>query len=76
MKTKKSLIGRKAKFVYPDYGTPNGHPDYTEHSGQIVTILSLLKKIDPEVGQMFGVQAEDGWIGKAYRDELIVKKNS
>ena len=73
----KSVIGRKAKFVYPNFGTPNGYPNYIKHSGQIVTIVSKLsrKVVDEDlVGEMFTIQAEDGWIGTAYRSELILKR--
>jgi hypothetical protein len=71
------LIGKKALFKYPDYGTPDGFPEYTAHSGQVVTIVSVVTKdIEPEdEGRLFKVQAEDGWKGQVWRHELTVKKD-
>ncbi len=61
------------RFTYPNYGTPDMHPDYTAHSGQRVTIVRQLiegKEYDAEGGPMFEVQAADGWRGHACADEL------
>jgi len=71
------LIGRRAKFTYPDYGYPDSHPDHTAHSGQMVTITAVLgeDEVDPTLlGTVFSIQAADGWKGTANRDELTVKR--
>ena len=63
-------IGGKYRFTYPDYGTPNNYPDYTEHSGQVVTVLRKLPKQDEGVLPMYEVEARDGWIGNVFGCEL------
>ncbi len=67
MRTKS--IGGKYRFNYPYYGTPNNYPEYTAHSGQVVTIL---RKLSPEESNniMYEILAEDGWKGHACNDEL------
>ncbi len=63
-------------FTYPNYGTPDGYPDYTAHSGQIVTIVRELVKtveydFDPDSNDlMFEVKADDGWTGSVWASEL------
>jgi hypothetical protein len=59
-------IGNKYKFVYPNYGTPNGYPDYTAHSGQVVTVLPP----HPGMEGLNRVEAADGWQGNVRDDEL------
>ena len=65
-------IGDKYRFTYPNYGTPDTHPDYTAHSGQVVTIERQLTnaECDPECQPMFKVVAADGWTGSAHASEL------
>jgi hypothetical protein len=60
-------------FTYPDYGTPNGFPELTAHSGQTCTIVRELgdDERDPEVGRMFIVRFPDGTEGTANEDELV-----
>lgn len=49
-------------FTYPDYGTPDGYPDHTAHSGHACTVIRELgdDERDPEVGRMFIVGFADG----------------
>ena len=62
------IIGDKYRFTYPDYGTPDGHPDYTTHSGQTVTVVrQLTGNTQPP---MYEIKAEDGWTGSACGREL------
>ena len=70
MRTK--TIGGTYRFTYPNYGTPNSHPDYTAHSGQKVRVLRQLtdKECSPECQPMWRVVAADGWIGTACSSEL------
>lgn len=65
-------IGMTYKFVYPNYGTPDSHPDYTAHSGCVVTVERQLtdKECDPENGPAYWVHAADGWCGNAHASEL------
>ncbi len=74
----KNILGKSATFRYPDYGTPNGYPDYTAHSGQVVTVVQKLgpDEVDPEVGEMFVIRATDGWEGHALREELTVHRKA
>jgi len=73
-----SLDGRKAKFTYPDFGTPVGYPDHVAHSGQVVTIIRQLYKseCEPECQPTFKIKADDGWIGEAHRSELRVQRSN
>jgi hypothetical protein len=59
-------------FVYPDYGTPDGHPELTAHSGQLCTIVRELgdDERDPEVGRMFVVRFTDGEMYEVNDSEL------
>lgn len=65
-------------FTYPDYGEPDLHPEYTSHSGQVVLVVRRLsaKECDPECQPMYLIQAEDGWHGHAYVDELGILPNT
>ena len=65
-------IGGTYRFTYPNYGTPNSHPDYTAHSGQKVRVLRQLtdKECNPECQPMWRIRASDGWIGSANSSEL------
>jgi hypothetical protein len=71
-----NIVGKKATFRYPDYGTPDSHPDYTAHSGQVVEIERQLspEEVDAECGPMFRIRAKDGWTGDVNRDELTVHR--
>ena len=64
--------GKHYRFTYPNYGTPDGHPDYTAHSNQIVVIERQLtnKECDPECQPMWKIRAKDGWTGSAHSCEL------
>lgn len=44
------FVGTRRIFTYPDYGTPDGYPELTAHTGQIVTVLRELtdEECDPE----------------------------
>lgn len=73
----KTIAGSKARFTYPNYGTPNSHPDHTAHSGQVVTVVRALgeKEVDKSLlGTVFEIRADDGWVGTANRDELRVRR--
>jgi len=63
-------------FTYPDYGTPDGHPEHTAHSGQVVTVVRQLtnKECDPECQPMYRIKADDGWEGDANGSELTDTK--
>lgn len=66
-------IGAYYRFTYPNYGTPDGHPDYTAHSGQIVKVDRQLtdEECDPECGPAFWCHAlSDGWVGNIHSSEL------
>lgn len=67
MRTKE--IGGKYRFTYPNYGNPDSYPEYTAHSGQIVTVL---RKLEPNKyhEHLYEVQAEDGWKGSVVSDDL------
>jgi hypothetical protein len=72
------LVGRKAIFKYPDYGTPNMYPEHTAHSGQTVEITGVVPECELEPkdeGRMFLIRAADGWEGAAWRDELTIKRS-
>ena len=56
-------------FTYPNYGTPDGYPQYTAHSGQVVTVLRQLSESESD-HEMYEIEASDGWKGHAHRDEL------
>lgn len=60
-------IGQSYLFVYPNFGTPNGFPEYSEHSGQIVTVI---EQEETESGPLLTVRANDGWIGEVWQEEL------
>lgn len=63
---------RRARFAYPSYGRPDGCPEYTAHSGQVVTVIRRLTdaECDSECQPMFLVLADDGWEGNVFGDEL------
>ncbi len=65
-------VGRKYLFTYPDYGTPDLHPDYTAHSGQMVEVVRPLRdeECDPACQPMFEITSEDGWVGHVHASEL------
>ena len=73
MRSKK--VGGVYRFKYPNYGTPNGLPDYTLHSGQRVTVIRQLtdKECDPECQPMYHIVASDGWKGVANGSELVTR---
>ena len=64
--------GTEHTFRYPDYGTPDGYPEYTAHDKQKVTIVRLLttEEFDDQEEQMYLVRATDGWQGHAWESEL------
>lgn len=70
MRSKK--LGGVYRFTYPNYGTPDTHPEYTAHSGRKVVVLRQLtdKECDPECQPMWKIRAADGWIGHAHSSEL------
>lgn len=60
--------GDRRKFMYPYYGTPDGYPEYTAHSGQTVEVLEELPR---EYGEkMFKIKSSDGWEGTSFSSEL------
>lgn len=62
-------IGGQYRFKYPNYGTPDGYPEYTAHSGQVVTIIRKMTKEETDV-VMYEIEAKDGWRGNALAGEL------
>lgn len=68
---KKIKIGQRLRFHYPNFGTPECHPEYRAHSGQIVLVLSELPVDHLDCGErMFQVQAIDGTVLNAWESEL------
>ena len=65
-------IGKRYRFIYPNYGTPDTHPDYTAHSGRVVLVERQLtdKECDPECGPNYWVRASDKWRGNVHASEL------
>jgi hypothetical protein len=63
-------IGGRYRFVYPNHGTPKAHASYAAHTGQAVTVVRLLSDSGLYVGPLYGIRADDGWIGTAYANEL------
>lgn len=64
-------IGHYYRFIYPYYGRPDGFPQHTAHSYQIVEVIERLP--DPETEhpeKMFRVRASDGWEGEVFESEL------
>lgn len=61
-------------FHYPDFGTPDCHPDHTAHSGQIVIVVAHEGRVeDDETSRgerMYRVRADDSWEGYAWAGEL------
>ena len=64
-------IGQRRIFVYPNFGDPEIHSDYTAHRFHIVTVLCEADDYDFQGERMFKVQAEDGWEGSAWASELF-----
>jgi len=64
------MIGKQFLFEYPNYGTPDSHPDYTARSGQTVTVLEEFPQVEETDTRMFLVEAEDGWKGQVHESEL------
>ena len=67
------MIDKRMRFNYPDFGHPDGFPEYTAHRGAVVTVLRLLtdQECDPECGPMYAIRADDGWEGVADGSELV-----
>ena len=66
------IIGRSYHFHYPYYGTPDGYPEYTAHSGKIVTVLRKLGRDEAGDNRMYEVlHPADGWRGHIHGDELF-----
>lgn len=61
-------IGKTYLFNYPNFGTPDGLPEYTEHSGQHVVVSG---RTETENGPLYHVVAGDGWKGDVWAEELI-----
>jgi len=63
----------KKKFTYPNFGKPDGYPDYTAHSGQTVEVIREGiegEDYDNEGEKMYLVRADDGWLGWVWESEL------
>jgi hypothetical protein len=60
------------KFTYPDYGTPDGYPELTAHSGQSCTIVRQLtdEECDPECQPAYRIRFADGLEATANGSEL------
>jgi hypothetical protein len=65
-------VGKEYVLAYPDFGTPDGNPDYTAHRFQVVKVLRPTNsdERDEELGPGFVVQAKDGWQGQVEPSEL------
>ncbi len=60
-------------FIYPNYGDPDGCPDYTAHTCQIVTIVRPLvyhEEYENMGDPMYKARATDGWEGDIWESEL------
>lgn len=63
--------GTVKRFVYPDFGTPNGYPELTAHSGQLVKVLKLVDtRKDGAVENYYKVKASDKFTFHAWASEL------
>jgi len=64
--------GRKYRFEYPWFGSPDLYPDYSAHRGHNVRIIRQLgpDEAQQDVQPMYLVGAGDGWEGCAWADEL------
>lgn len=72
MPNRSKQIGGQYRFTYTNYGSPEVHPDFRAHSGQLVTIT---RQIGEEVavaggGNKYMIKAADGWTGLALGSEL------
>jgi hypothetical protein len=67
-----AIIGQTKRFTYPNYGTPDGYPEYTAHSGQLVAVIRqlTLEECDAKCQPMYLVRAADGWEGHVNGSEL------
>ena len=68
---RKIFLGRKYRFDYPRaFVTLQG---YTDHNGQIVTVVRRLTKTESsqDIERMYEVVAADGWRGHAWISELV-----
>lgn len=61
---------KQAVFNYPNFGTPDGYPDYTAHRGQTVNVVEQLPPEIDDLEPLFLIQAQDGWTGNAWESEL------
>lgn len=70
-------IGGKYRFDYPSVFVTL--PDYTQHAGQVVTVLRKSidgKEYDSEgMNYAYQVRAKDGWEGMAWEEELLPIKS-
>ena len=68
-----NLTGKQAIFNYPKEFTTL--PEYSKRRGKTVTIIRQLtdEECDPCQQPMYEIQANDGWIGHAWCDELEIK---
>ena len=69
-----SIVGKTVLFTYPNYGTPDGYPKHTAHSGQKVKVLRQLKLQATGGQEMYVIEAKDGWKGDVHRDELTISE--
>lgn len=66
----RTVVGRIFRYDYPEAFTTL--PDHTAHAGQQVKVIRRLRadEADVEVQPMYEIEAQDGWRGHAFRDEL------
>ena len=65
------IVGSRMRFTYPFHGTPDGYPQYTAHSGQVVTVVRQLTPDESDFyANSYVIRADDEWLGTAWRDEL------
>lgn len=69
---KKSIkLGQRVRFHYPNFGTPEAHPEYRRHSGTFVTVLREENVDNLDAGERaFTVRATDGSELFAWESEL------
>jgi len=72
MRRRHPFVATRRRFTYPDFGTPDGHPELTARTGQMVYVVRQLtrRECDPENQPMFEFRADDGFVGCAHAAEL------
>jgi hypothetical protein len=62
-------IGKSFVFNYPEEFVTL--PEYSEHRGHVVTVISLAERGDEETEPVWKFRCADGWNGVAFDSELV-----